>query len=848
MKAVKITLVVFLLSHSATAQVLEDFSDGDFLFHPTWQGDQSRFVVAGGKLKLQAPAATGTAYLSTASQAVHEASWEFNVQMDFTPSSTNYAKFYLISSNQNLHEPLNGYFVKIGGTSREVSLYVQNNTTETEIIDGLDDRLNTPLINARIRVLRSGNGIWTLSSDVTLSGHDELEGTITHRQHTVSFYSGPDCIYTSTRADKFWFDQIIITGSVVPDTEPPSVLQANAADKDHIILTFSEPLNPSSVQPLNFEVDGIGHPRTTSLYTANTIELWLDNDLQNGVTTRLTVSGIEDVVGNRMAVTVFNLMYLKPGIPKRKDVIFSEIFPDPTPQVALPAAEFVEIYNRGSDPFDLTGWTLSDGSSTATFPQTVLLPGKYLVVTSTGSKDLFPQNVTGLANFPSLNNGEDGVSLKDDVGMMIDTVRYRTSWYRDEDKAQGGWSLELIDTNNPCGEEDNWASSEDRRGGTPGESNSISAHKPDLTPPELTEIFPESAIRLKLEFNERLSDQPLSRSNIAISPDINVSDIQFSDASLKSLMVVLTDSLKVRQRYEVAIRDIEDCSGNPVLNQSIAFGLPEPADSLDVVINEILFNPRSGGVDFVELLNVSEKYIDLDQWVIGDSSDRAILLRRLLPPGQFAVVTSDPVVVGLSYPRSNKQSMMDLSLPNLPDDRGSVTIWNKANTIIDEVRYDHDWHAELLKSEEGVSLERIRVKSSSLDSDNWTSASSVVGFATPGYDNSQHRENTDLVFDDVLISPEIFVPGQETSDFVLIQFKFSQPGKVANVCIANRQGGIVKQIANNELLGAEGFFRWNGEMENGAKAPTGYYFVWFEAFQADGNLTTFRKRVVIAWR
>ena len=64
--------------------------------------------------------------------------------------------------------------------------------------------------------------------------------------------------------------------------------------------------------------------------------------------------------------------------------------------------------------------------------------------------------------------------------------------------------------------------------------------------------------------------------------------------------------------------------------------------------------------------------------------------------------------------------------------------------------------------------------------------------------------------------------------------------------IADQQGRVIKELANNETLGIDGFFRWDGDREDGTRARMGYYFVWVELFQLDGQVRTYRKRVVIA--
>ncbi len=106
--------------------------------------------------------------------------------------------------------------------------------------------------------------------------------------------------------------------------------------------------------------------------------------------------------------------------------------------------------------------------------------------------------------FPTLNNDGDDLTFRDPTNKTIDSVNYNLDWYHDVDKQEGGWTLEIIDVNNICGAEENWAASEDLSGGTPGKQNSVSASKPDLTGPQLISVTPQSSNNLKLTFNEKL--------------------------------------------------------------------------------------------------------------------------------------------------------------------------------------------------------------------------------------------------------------------------------------------------------------------------------------------------------
>ena len=116
----------------------------------------------------------------------------------------------------------------------------------------------------------------------------------------------------------------------------------------------------------------------------------------------------------------------------------------------MPDVEFIEIFNRSENTASLDGWSLSDGSSIMRLPETVIAPGEYVILTSDSS--LFPSNIKsiGSSDFPSLNNSDDNLTLTDSSGKTIDSVHYSIDWYREDQKKDGGWSLELIDPENVC--------------------------------------------------------------------------------------------------------------------------------------------------------------------------------------------------------------------------------------------------------------------------------------------------------------------------------------------------------------------------------------------------------------
>ena len=64
-------------------------------------------------------------------------------------------------------------------------------------------------------------------------------------------------------------------------------------------------------------------------------------------------------------------------------------------------------------------------------------------------------------------------------------------------------------------------------------------------------------------------------------------------------------------------------------------------------MNEILFDPQTGGSDYLELVNVFDKILDLNQLVLASWDDEIAHhetvgdAQRLILPGEYIVLTED---------------------------------------------------------------------------------------------------------------------------------------------------------------------------------------------------------------
>jgi len=286
-------------------------------------------------------------------------------------------------------------------------------------------------------------------------------------------------------------------------------------------------------------------------------------------------------------------------------------------------------------------------------------------------------------------------------------------------------------------------------------------------------------------------------------------------------------------------------------------GLSEVADSFSIVINEILFNPKSNGTDYVEIYNRSNKIIDLKQTYIANRSSTGVISNikqisadsYLFFPQDFMVITEDPSIVKRDFITMNMDAFVTVaSMPSFNDDEGDVIILNAQGNIVDELKYDEKWHFKLIDNREGVALERIDYNAPTQNPGNWHSAATSVGYGTPTYKNSQYRLDQQ-VQGDITVTPEIVSPDNDgMDDFATIDYNFPTAGYVANITIFDANGRAVRYLQRNALCGIKGNFRWDGLGEKFQKLPVGIYIIYTELFNLDGKKKQFKNTIVLARR
>ena len=636
-----------------------------------------------------------------------------------------------------------------------------------------------------------------------------------------------------------------------PDTEPPFI--TSYGYQTSLMINFSEQMDASTLiniasyestnlTPDQAEVEE-DYPRS--------VEITFSDEVIEGVTYEITISGLKDCWGNELEERTIEF-----GLGRAatfNEILITEIFYDATPSVGLPEREYVEIYNNTLDILSTEGVALSDATSSAELPSFNLEPNTYYILTSNAGASEFSFNAVGVSGIPSFNDTGELLTLSNMEGLIF-SVEFDPEW-QDQEKEEGGYSLELVDITNPCLEgPSNWRSSIDPKGGTPGQQNSITEVIPDSFGPEIESVVAISPDTIQVDLSEKIDPTAVVEVIVSISPMVDISEIQFRLNSPRTIFILLDEELPSNQLLEVSLTNLFDCAGNEVSSEPVTFALPLVPKADEIKLSEVLFNPRSGGVDFVEVFNDSEDYLSLKGWQLARVTEEAISNEKeitaaelVISPGAYLVFTTDPDVLLNNYPQGQAQQFFQVaSLPGYSDSDGTVVLLDNFGEVVEQFSYDEDQHYDLLEDNDGVSLERISFDESVANASNWRSASSTEGFATPGYANSQAFSPATQVAE-LMVEPKVFIPGNAGSgrDFTTINYQFQSAGQFANVNIYDQSGRLIRNLVQGELLSTSGFIRWDGETNDGSIARMGYYVVLFEVYDVSGNTEIIKETVVV---
>ena len=732
-------------------QLNESFLDGNFINNPNWVGTTSNFYV-NSSFQLQSKASTAsTSFLFTPSEAIENATWECWVKVTYSTSSSNYAAVYLTSDRSDITSGCNGYYVQIGGTNDEVSLFVQEGTKKTKIIDGTDKRTDGNPVEIQIKVTRDADGNFTLYSKLPAETSYVQEGTTQNNVIKGSNFFGLMYVNTSTTGSSYYFDDIVVSGTKITDTEAPTWTSLSLEQPNKLKLVFSEAMDVSKAV---FNVDqGMNAPTTiTFSEDKKTVDLTFGLNFEKGKIYKLQLSGLTDLAGNTLIETFRTIGIVEPKAVG--DLILNEVmFENP-----LNSLEYVELYNKSDKLLDVsnlvvttrkTDGTLNTGSKV---PQkTLLLPHTYLALCadadSVRNYHYCPTEaniLTATGSWSALNNESSTLVLASAAKDTIyDEVAYNVKWHNSWVTNPKGISLERSGPDLPTQNQFSWHScvSTSTNNGTPGFTNSVYV---DAEAPTWFSLNLEQPNKLKLVFSEAMD---ISKATFTVDNNLGAPlSIILSDDK-KSIDLSFASNFEKGRIYKIQLSGLTDLAGNALAETSRSIGIVEQKAVGDLILNEVMFENPLNSLEYVELYNKSEKLLDISGLVLTTRKTDGTLntgskvpQKTLLLPHTYLALCADADSVRNYHHCPTKVNILAVtgSWSALNNESSTLVLVNAAkDTIYDELTYNTKWHNSWVTNPKGISLERSAPDLPTQNQFSWHSCvSTATNNGTPGFTNS----------------------------------------------------------------------------------------------------------------
>lgn len=794
-----------------------------------WQGDTANFTFRSGGGLRSRDSTAAERHLFLKSPVGYEGRWQFTGALDFNPSSANFLEFVIMSDRPLGSLSWSGYALRLGGNSDDRWQFLLYEDGQARVLqEGPEDQLDQDSVSLQVKVTRLQRGQWQIEVN------QQAAVLLTDSTFWFSAYAGWRLKYTRTRADLFYIDSIALQGSAYPDSLPPVLDSLYFLNDREIKLVFNEPLKALSAldtQRFALDLPGSWHSLSWQMARPAAVLLRWDRAFPNEQWfqlswQQLTDRYLNDSQGQRALVRA----PVRPG-----DLQINECMPDPSPPVGvgaqqLPEGEYLELLNHSAFPIDLHDLQLQIGEARHSFPHLWLPADSFLVLCETSLAKEFSAWGRSLgqdwSRYEIRNSGDSLLLWKQ--GKLIDHFHYDPDLFAHPAKDEGGWSLEKIDPDRPCLAHKNWSYSISPRGGTPGAKNSVAGQLIDTVAPAIVDIEALDLKTYRLFFSESLA-QEYATTLFTLDTSLSFQRINWWPGRAVC-QLVLNQPLKAGALYTLTLSDtMMDCAGLGLATTSIPFGYPQPPDSADLLISEVLFDPPSAGSDFLELYNRSNKLLDLRNLVLSQDPQNAVRLNwegpRVLLPRQYLALSEDPEWIKSYYPLAQADRIFNQTLPSLPDQGGSVYLMRSDEQLIDQLHYSEKWHLSYLSATTGLSLERSDLSASRKnDGSLWHTAAGPSGGATPGRANSQQK----LAFQEGRLSLpyRVFRPNHNGfRDQLAIQYHFDQPSNWAEVLILDTQGHRVRTLFPSGSLAQEGTLWWDGLSDQGLLCPRGLYLI-----------------------
>ncbi len=437
----------------------------------------------------------------------------------------------------------------------------------------------------------------------------------------------------------------------------------------------------------------------------------------------LMVVGV--VSGLRTSARAAEVTALQAPVVSSGDVVINEVLFNPS-GTGENAHEWIELHNATGAPLTLSNWTVADGTSSDTVPDVTIPAHGFVIVAASAS---FPDDYPGFTGVwvhvggtigSGLNNSGDSVTLRDDVGALVDGVSYgdNTTYWNCSAYLCASIDEDHSMERDPAGTDtDSPADFVERSSPTPGNGNVPQTDTADLVVTKIgpVAITPGSLITYHIALSNtgsttattvRVTDTLPAAVNFVTQTTVFTFDHsgrnlvwQLGDVPTDTLHLIIvtgrvtgTGSGTLTNLVTATTTASETVPSNNVDDWST--GVVVTHSSLDVAINEVAWmgTDASWSHEWIELYNTTEGRIDLHGWTLSDHNGTLATLTGTIPAGSYYLLAECTTTFSGTVPQIDQ-----LFSGNLRNDGEPITLTDSSSVVIDtantERRYDNDWAA-----------------------------------------------------------------------------------------------------------------------------------------------------------
>ena len=589
---------------------------------------------------------------------------------------------------------------------------------------------------------------------------------------------------------------------------------------DYIILrdTANNTIDSLYYSPAWGGQDGTSLERRSYAGLATLATNWSGSEAASGATP-----------GAQNSVTTSVFVSAQPLAIVMNEIMFAPLSPEP---------EWIELLNTSPDTVDLGGWQVNVGhysAKTIPFGAALVPPDSMIILTSNDSilalLRQIPRDKIIVIKLPALSNSGSTVTLRDPSNNIIDSVSYDGAWIHAD-----GTSIERIDPTQPGWLASNWKACQDTSGCTILLPNSVRVLSHDLALIGYT--ITDSSIIITLLNN---GTDTILNTAIVLQTDLDsvvktVTGVLQRYGSVQVVFAIPNDFFGVLNCF-AAIRDSLDARPANDSLHFITLFVPIPPDSL--VINEIMFDPQPGNCEWLEIYNISTRWVAMLKSHVAAGAlvtEYSHELPQLLIPSMgFGLLAADSSKVLTTYPSliDREQEIMNFNRSSLylTNNGCSVFLYNEDLSTIDSVRYYPTWQTSPRPDLSGISLERKDPRGPSNDPNNWQACTDAIG-ATPLAPNSLAR-NTGITSSTTFsasFDPNPFSPDGDgfQDESTLTVASGDNTIYAMRVRMFDLRGRAVRTLADATPMTASTTLTLDGRNDNGQLLPIGLYTVLVE--------------------